>query len=374
MSSVGLYVKAGARADPVPGTAFVHSRVAFGGTHKRTATKLVRDVERVGGKLGVAASREVLGLNATVMREAVPAAVDALAETLLQPRLDGWLVREAAGDVAAAAAQAHTAQAALVDALHTAAFGIGGAMANPVAPAAGVAGKVTVENVREYLANVLAGGNVALVGTNVEHAALADVADMFLAGLVEGSKAAPAAEWHGGVVNVHTEAPEAHCAVAVKVPGQADAKATAAAGILQIALAYKLADAQFNMTPIFAPGSDVGLFGVAATTGDHNVPEAMYAAHGVLAEAGKWKDEDIANAAAVYKMNLISAWEGASGCGAAGSANVLGAGASTLGAALEAANKVTAKDIASVVESALKCKPAVAVLNSGVVVPFDFKF
>jgi processing peptidase subunit alpha len=58
VASIGLYFKAGSRYEAVPGTAHLLEHVAFGSTQHRSALKLYRDVEAMGGSLDSAATRE----------------------------------------------------------------------------------------------------------------------------------------------------------------------------------------------------------------------------------------------------------------------------------------------------------------------------
>jgi len=48
-ASVGVYIKAGSRYEPLPGMSHLLESLAFASTQKRSTLKLQRDVENLGG-------------------------------------------------------------------------------------------------------------------------------------------------------------------------------------------------------------------------------------------------------------------------------------------------------------------------------------
>ena len=58
VASVGLHFAAGSRYEEVAGTTHLLEHAAFSGTHHRTALKLFKDAEDMGGEFSAATSRE----------------------------------------------------------------------------------------------------------------------------------------------------------------------------------------------------------------------------------------------------------------------------------------------------------------------------
>ena len=83
-----------ADAAGAPGTAFVVQELAFGATQQRSALKLFRDIENFGGRVRSRAHHESVTVTVEALRDELPLALEALSETLLQPRLAPWDVSE----------------------------------------------------------------------------------------------------------------------------------------------------------------------------------------------------------------------------------------------------------------------------------------
>jgi len=87
--SVGLWVKVGSRYETESERGYTHflEHMVFKGTNHRTAKEIASEIERVGGFLNAATSREYTYFYITVMKEEVELAVDILCDMVCNPLL-----------------------------------------------------------------------------------------------------------------------------------------------------------------------------------------------------------------------------------------------------------------------------------------------
>jgi predicted Zn-dependent peptidase len=87
---VGLWLTLGSRDEGQSEHGFAHilEHMLFKGTERRTAARIALDVDRVGGALNAFTEKEVTCYHCTVPREALPLAVDVLADMIRRPLLE----------------------------------------------------------------------------------------------------------------------------------------------------------------------------------------------------------------------------------------------------------------------------------------------
>ncbi|KAK3996037.1 mitochondrial-processing peptidase subunit alpha [Cladorrhinum sp. PSN332] len=88
-SGVGVYIDAGSRYenDSLRGASHIMDRLAFKSTSTRTADQMLESVEKLGGNIQCASSREAMMYQAATFNSAIPIAVELLAETIRDPEL-----------------------------------------------------------------------------------------------------------------------------------------------------------------------------------------------------------------------------------------------------------------------------------------------
>ena len=88
-SGVGVYIDAGSRYenDGLRGASHIMDRLAFKSTTSRSADDVLEAVERLGGNIQCASSRESMMYQAATFNAAIPTAVELLAETIRSPVL-----------------------------------------------------------------------------------------------------------------------------------------------------------------------------------------------------------------------------------------------------------------------------------------------
>lgn len=88
-SGVGVYIDAGSRYenDSLRGVSHIMDRLAFKSTASRTADEILDTVDRLGGNVQCASSRETMMYQAATFNSAIPTAVGLLADTIRDPRI-----------------------------------------------------------------------------------------------------------------------------------------------------------------------------------------------------------------------------------------------------------------------------------------------
>ncbi|KAL2024705.1 hypothetical protein VTK56DRAFT_6906 [Thermocarpiscus australiensis] len=88
-SGVGVYIDAGSRYenDSLRGASHIMDRLAFKSTGSRSADEMLETVERLGGNIQCASSRESMMYQAATFNSAIPTTVGLLAETIRDPKL-----------------------------------------------------------------------------------------------------------------------------------------------------------------------------------------------------------------------------------------------------------------------------------------------
>ncbi|KAL2169764.1 hypothetical protein VTG60DRAFT_5660 [Thermothelomyces hinnuleus] len=88
-SGVGIYIDAGSRYEneSLRGASHIMDRLAFKSTGSRSADEMLETVEKLGGNIQCASSRESMMYQAATFNSAIPTTVGLLAETIRDPKL-----------------------------------------------------------------------------------------------------------------------------------------------------------------------------------------------------------------------------------------------------------------------------------------------
>lgn len=203
VSQLSLVVKAGSRYQPAPGVARVLEKFAYRNTEERSALRLVRETELLGGQLSTQLNRENLVLTAKFLREDLPYFVKALGDvaksTVFRPhelvedvapltKLEYSIVRSSKPDVVA------------MEAAHEAVFrkGLGNSLyANlDVTP-------VTLDAVKTFGKEAYTKSNVKLVASGVVPDDLNDLVEKHFKHLSSGAALeSPASTFYAGEARI----------------------------------------------------------------------------------------------------------------------------------------------------------------------------
>ncbi|VVT47067.1 uncharacterized protein SAPINGB_P001527 [Magnusiomyces paraingens] len=190
VSKVSVVVKAGSRYGSTPGVAHLLEKFAFKNTANRSALRLVRESELLGGELSSSISRENIVLTSSFLREDLPYFVEALADTTQNGLFKKYeLIEDVAPIAFAEAAKAASSPAlASEQAAYEIAFrsGLGESIyVEPYSP-------VSIEQVADYAKEAYTKANISIAATNVVEADLKALVEEHFAGLSVGEAIATA--------------------------------------------------------------------------------------------------------------------------------------------------------------------------------------
>lgn len=208
VSKVSVVVKAGSRYNTVPGVAHILEEFAFKNTAKRSALRLVRESELLGGQLSSTISRENIVLTATFLREDLPYFVEALADTTQNGLFKKYeLVEDVAplalGESKAAyASPVYASEAAAYEAAFRTGLG-NSVLVEPYSP-------VSIEQVTTYAKEAYTKANVSIVGTNVVESDFKSLVGDYFGSLPAGSALeTPASKAFSGESRIKASGPSA---------------------------------------------------------------------------------------------------------------------------------------------------------------------
>jgi len=269
-TSVGLSVAAGSLFE-VPGeegSALLLQHLAFKGTSKRSALRLLRDLESVGAAPSALAGRESLLYKVTALPEYAESALEAAFETALSPKITPYLVSElqtaAAADMETFAADARLQ---LGEALYEAAYGENTPLGHPLYH---LGSQLTAGSLAAYRAKTYGANFITVFGTGVAHAQLASWATRLADGLAPGSsKAAPASPYIGGEARLKATSDSTFVGLALCAPDRKDA------GVLEVLAAAWQSALPAGAAVFTLPGL-VGVTGAASPTAVGSYVDALF--------------------------------------------------------------------------------------------------
>ncbi|KAF9317137.1 ubiquinol-cytochrome c reductase core subunit 1, partial [Podila horticola] len=303
-ASVSLVINAGSRFEPKDKAGIAHfvKNYGFKNNGKRSAFRIARETELVGGVLSSNLGRETISFTAECLKEDVPYFVEVFGDLVAQTKFTEHELHSVATEVAAECHLAEsTPEIAVIDALHNAAFRNG--LGNSVYAAS--YSDISTEDLKKFASENFVANKVALVATGVSEAELKSLADSAFSHVAAGSAAkAEGAKYYGGDVRVAHSSSVGHVAVAFQ---------GAAAGTPDFYTAQVLRSllggdrfvkwSTSGVSPLSAAAgkighgaqisafnygySDAGLFGVYAQASNKDITEAAKVAVASLKAAAK---------------------------------------------------------------------------------------
>ncbi|GAB5583002.1 cytochrome b-c1 complex subunit 2 [Prionailurus iriomotensis] len=279
-SRIGLFIKAGSRYEDSNNLGTSHLlRLASSLTTKGASSfKITRGIEAVGGKLSVTSTRENMAYTVECLRDDVA------------PEFRRWEVADLQSQLRIDKAVAfQNPQARVIENLHAAAYR--NALANSLYCPDYRIGKVTPDELHNYVQNHFTSARMALIGLGVSHPVLKQVAEQFLN--MRGGLGLPStkARYRGGEIREQNGDSLVHAALVAESATIGSAEANAFS-VLQYVLGAgphvkrgsnatsslyqavaKGVHQPFDVSAFNASYSDSGLFGIytisqAAAAGD----------------------------------------------------------------------------------------------------------
>ncbi|CAO3677284.1 unnamed protein product [Umbelopsis vinacea] len=371
-SGLAVVVNGGVKGEDSSNAGVSHflKNYGFKNTNNRTALRIVREAEFSGAVLSSNLTRESIVYSAEFLKGDAAQFAEILGDVVSNQKFQDHEFVDVSKQTALESAYAYGTPAIVaIEAAHNAAFrtGLGNSLF------ASKTSRVSNAAVKDYAQKLFTSGNVALVGTNVDHEELKSYADSFF-NLGSSSVTAPASKYHGGELRFSTVSPYANYVLAYQ-GAAVGTKEYAAAQVLRYVLggeqlvkwsqgasllsqsASKLSgDVQLNA---FNFGySDAGLFGVQVSAPTDEISSALSAvAEQLKAVQSGVSDED-------FKRGVAQAKFAAAVCFDARLERLDALGRKAFGGDVASFDNVQASDVAKVAETILKSNStAVAVGN-----------
>ncbi|KAG0337894.1 ubiquinol-cytochrome c reductase core subunit 1 [Podila horticola] len=387
-ASVSLVINAGSRFEPKDKAGIAHfvKNYGFKNNGKRSAFRIARETELVGGVLSSNLGRETISFTAECLKEDVPYFVEVFGDLVAQTKFTEHELHSVATEVAAECHLAEsTPEIAVIDALHNAAFRNG--LGNSVYAAS--YSDISTEDLKKFASENFVANKVALVATGVSEAELKSLADSAFSHVAAGSAAkAEGAKYYGGDVRVAHSSSVGHVAVAFQ---------GAAAGTPDFYTAQVLRSllggdrfvkwSTSGVSPLSAAAgkighgaqisafnygySDAGLFGVYAQASNKDITEAAKVAVASLKAAAKSVSADeFKRALAQAKFETAARYESRTSTTEILAAQALQGHKVTAEESLAALDKVQAGDVSKLAAKFLSSKPTTVVLGQAAALPY----
>ncbi|KAG2178775.1 hypothetical protein INT43_001621 [Umbelopsis isabellina] len=370
-AGLAVVVKGGVRGENSSNAGVSHflKNYGFKNTNNRTALRIVREAEIAGAVLSSSLTRESIVYSAEFLKGDASQFAEILGDVVSGQKFQDHEFVDVSKQTALESAHAYSTPAiAAIEAAHNAAFrnGLGNSLY------ASKTSRVSNAAVKEYAQQLFTSGNVALVGTNVDHEELKSYADAFF-NLGSGSAPQVSSKYHGGELRLSAVSPFANYVLAFEGVATGS-KEFAAAQVLKHILGGEHVAKWANGASLLAQASskfsdnvdinafnfgykDAGLFGVQVNAPTDDISSALSAVAEQLKAVQKGvSSEDLKRGIAQAKFAAASPESRLDRL------DVLGRQAH--GEEVAAYDNVQADDVAKVAESILKSNStAVAVGN-----------
>ncbi|KAK1832763.1 Metalloenzyme, LuxS/M16 peptidase-like protein [Podospora conica] len=389
VTRLAVVAKAGTRYEPLPGLTVGLEEFAFKNTQQRSALRITRESELLGGQLTSYHTREGLVLQANFLREDLPYFAELLGEVVSETKYTTHEFHEEVEGVIRQKQAKIGNDSVALDAAHAVAFHTGlGAPLYPT-PETPVGSYLNEHNVAAFAESAYTKANIAIVADGASHGGLEKWLEPFFKKVPAQSEHklnTDAAKYHGGESRIARNGVNS---VVIAFPGTAlgasSPETAVLIGLLGGESTVKWSPGFSILSKITAanPGaqakaanyaySDCGLFTVQVSGSGSAVRKATQEAIKALQSVaeGKVAKEDVVKAIAKAKFNLLSASE-TSGTG------LVHAGASLIGGVkplqvaevLKSLESVTAEKLTAATKTLLQGKASVASVGDLHVLPF----
>ncbi|KAE8348595.1 Metalloenzyme, LuxS/M16 peptidase-like protein [Aspergillus coremiiformis] len=387
-ATLALVAKAGPRHQPFPGFSDALQQFAFKSTLKRSALRINREVELLGGEVSSTHSRENVVLKAKFLSNDLPYFAELLAEVASQSKFAAHELNEVVLKHLKLRQQALATnpEQQAVDAVHALAFHRGLGESITPSTAAPFEKYISAEALAEYAQQAYAKSNIALVGSGSSSADLSKWVSEFFKGLPNSGSSGKyqlqpkvASKYYGGEQRISSKAGNA---VVIAFPGSSAFGTSGykpAASVLAALLGGQstikwtpgfslLAQATQGFSQIRASTechtySDAGLFTISLSGKADQVASASKNAVDALKKvaAGEVTSDDIKKATALAKFRALeSAQNLETGLEATGSALLNGGKPYQIGEIAQSIDGVTEAQVKDAATNFLSSKASVA--------------
>ncbi|KAH1529130.1 hypothetical protein KXX18_008969 [Aspergillus fumigatus] len=396
--TLALVAKAGSRYQPFPGFSDALEFFAFKSTLKRSALRITREVELLGGEVSSTHSRENVVLKAKFLSKDLPYFAELLAEVAFQTKFAGHELNELVLNLIKYRQQAFAADAEniAVDAAHALAFHRG--LGENISPSAsGPFEKyLSADAIAEFAKDAYAKSNIAIVGSGSSTAEVSRwVGEFFTevpsAGGSSQFKVRPntASKYYGGEQRISSKSGNA---VVIAFPGSSTFGTSGYKPEASVLAALLGGESSIKWTPGFSllakatqgfsqvrvatknnAYSDAGLFTITVSGKADQVAAASKNVVDVLKKtaAGEIAGDEIKKAIALAKFRALeSAQTLETGLEATGAALINGSKPYQIGEIAQGFDSVTEAQIKDAAKSFLSGKASVAAVGDLFQLPY----
>ncbi|KAF9932572.1 ubiquinol-cytochrome c reductase core subunit 1 [Linnemannia zychae] len=387
-ASVSLVINAGARFEPQGKAGIAHFIKNFGfkNNGKRSAFRIARETELVGGVLTADLGRENVTFTAECLKEDVPYFVEVFGDIVAQTKFAEHEIHGVAESVAAESTVAEASpEVTVIEAVHNAAFRNG--LGNSVYAAS--YSDITTSDLKQFAAANFVGNKIALVATGISEAELKELAKSSFSHVEAGVAAkSEGTKYYGGEARIAQHSDAGH--VAVAFPGAATGTPEfytaqvlrfllggdrfvkwSNAGVSPLAAAAGKISSDAQITAFNFGYSDAGLFGVYAKAAHKDVAVAAKAAIDSLKAAAKnISADDFKRALAQAKYDTAARYETRAASTQLLAAQAFQGQKISATESLAAFDKVQAADVSKFAAKLLSSKPTTVVLGRTSELPY----
>ncbi|PGH18844.1 hypothetical protein AJ79_00257 [Helicocarpus griseus UAMH5409] len=397
-TTLSLVAKAGSRYQPFPGYSDLLEKFAFKTTNKRSALRITRESELLGGELSASHSRENVVLSAKFLSNDLPYYAELLAEVISETKfaqhefdeLVAHLVKYSQGDLVA------NPPAQALDSAHNVAFHHGLGESLIPTPDSPLAGYVDMEGLSAFAQGAYSKPSIAVVSSGANTADLSKWVGQFFRDIpatastgVCSPKAHQPSKYYGGEERIPSKAGNA---VVIAFPGSS-AFGTGASYKPEVSVLAALLGGKSTIK--WSPGSsllsqaaqasgasvstcnsaysDAGLLHVTISGKAQSVASASKSVVETIQKvaAGNVSSEEIKKAAALAKFRALEAGELlASGLELTGSGLIHGGKPFQIAQVGQSIEKVTEQQVKDAAKSLLSNKASVSSVGDLHVLPF----
>ncbi|KAJ6085970.1 hypothetical protein N7486_010251 [Penicillium sp. IBT 16267x] len=382
--TLALVAKAGSRYQPFPGFSDALDKFAFKTTLKRSALRITREVELLGGQISATHSRENVVLRAKFLANDLPYFTELLAEVAGKPKFTDHELNEVVSQLLKYQQDAvySSAETIAIDAAHGVAFHRG--LGAPITPSQSTPYEkyLSGDALAQFAQDAYAKSNIALVATGPNSAEVSKWVGQFFQDLPTGAssgqyKVQPSkpSKYFGGEQRLPSKTGNA---VVIAFPGSSAFGTAGYKPEASVLAALLGGESSIKWTPGFSllskatqgfsflnvstknlSYSDAGLFTVTLTGAADQIGAASKNVVDALkkAAAGEVASEDIKKAIALAKFRALESVQTLeTGLEATGSGLVHGSKAYQIGEIAQALEKVTEQQVKDAAQTFLSGK------------------
>ncbi|RPB26328.1 LuxS/MPP-like metallohydrolase [Terfezia boudieri ATCC MYA-4762] len=382
-TSLALVVRGGSRYEAAPGLAHALQQFTWKNTDKRSALRVQRESELLGGKIGSSVSRENVVLKAQFLRQDLPYFVEAMADVLTSTRFQHYVFSEEVAPTMQFDLKKLIASPSRLALEH--AFGAAFHRGLGASLLATSNKYVNPGSIAQYASQVYNKSNIALVASGAPHAELNKWTIEFFGDLKTGSKASsPSTKYFGGEARVSSAAGSSYI---IAFPGTPSPNFKAEYKVLTHLLGGETAvkwNAGFSLLSRAVAGfpgvsavakqqhfTDAGLLYITVEGPDALLEKAGQAVVKAINDVTKVSEEEVKKAIAQAKFDVLSEVEDRSvGLELVGQSLIQNGTAPQANVVVRAIEAVTADSVKKAASNILRGKATYAAVGDCHVLPF----